>query len=1371
MLQPTTEYSIRIDIHELRDLKFNDGTSNITPSPYIEIKVCDQIRTTPKQTAVSSTLVQASYNFTETLNKCDFDCSIIEINVMHAYVLSSAPIGSYVLSFNYVYSKSQHWIYRNWVPLILGDKPSEIMGFALITVGIFAPGDSIPAVDDNSNILSNDGDQGTRISSSPEINLTQYNLNVCIFKGQDIAPIVGMYNTLEPYVTVRHGISKISTVCIKNESNPIWKSSINLPAYFPCSDSNLLFELWNGESKPTLIGKFKLDVFNIFKEPFPISWVNLYWTQPPYGGAAELFSSSNASVTSYIPSSYAGRLLISASSQKTQACSIKSIQSIPLSNEPPMTRYLLWIDIYEISCRPAFYGEVILEFCIGPHSATTIAMPQSGESIIFDEQTGRIDETYFYLSDGQDPWDLFIYSQTGSGATFWSSPSFTRASFTRVLLSEVSNNSNGNPNWYTLKPIFDMSSGYTFNVLASIVILPANTASERPDRLVYTLQNYYFRSFIYEGMNLRGVGSSLPNPYVKVSIGDQTIQSRTIESSIAPQWYEAYEVQISLPTNLSLGSDILIETFSQSHGYLSSDSRIGFTSYKLAQIPKVWKSSPIWLHLKPSDTKNPKEDTNARILCSFELISVDEVKQYPFYDDIRPTTFPADVRLFVIGVRMFRSLNSPTVSVSYGREVEESNAPLWHDSTPSPNCGDEGNWNYLHDFAITAELPKRDVFQSYFEITVNEKVSGYSGESSISSGFAILYFNSAIPWYDENSRKFNKEFFHLTTLDELINGSIECENDNQINIAGLDQEEEEDDDDEDSSGNDQRVLNTMKSISAPTNIVSKSSPTYDAEASNSFFYPAIDLMKTEKKDESVYIDVSFNSKDDDQANLALKLKEVGTLFGFDARLLNFDLKIFSEEDETEQRFEIPYELEQDLDPAELPYQTLPIVSINEKGLYYIVGYIKYTLCIIQQPDSDTNIIVDTKEQEEVLQTFSDNRMWIANQYNNIKPIVARCYILSARGLLPPSGDLNPSVYIFIRSRESNGDGIMVDGSGKKKKSVYPNNIKDTGFVRHQGYKPEFNQVYEIGCILPHNALVRVSLIGTGTMSEEIIGSTFIDIEDRWFHPKIQSMLESDSTPIEMRTLRVENSFVSHGTLRAWYEIMSEQVAKATPITELASVDPQSYQLRVVIWRVRHIPIEPNTTISLYVSGIYSLDESNSDTQSTETHYNSKDGTGIFNWRFVFDIKIPTQYPILKLQLWSYGLIQSDNIGECSIDLSNDFGRAKKHSSQVTKIPKTWFGFSHPTEQNSPQGQVEIEISIVPGKISDSNPVGKGREPPNVDPVLEDVTENRTYVDWKGIGEAISSATSSIWSSAKKGFIIAMIIGVIALILFLMIMLK
>ncbi|KAK6590223.1 ferlin-like type II membrane [Cryptosporidium xiaoi] len=1363
MLQPTTEYNIRIDIHELRDLKFNDGTSNITPNPFVEIKVCNQVKTTPKQNSASSTLVQASYNFTETLTRGDFECSTIEINVMHAYILSSAPIGSHVFSFNYVYGKSQHWIYRNWIPLILGDRPSEITGFALVTVGIFAPGDSIPAVDDTVNIM-NDNDQGVKITSSPEISLTQYNLSICIYKGQDIAPITGLYTTLEPFVTVRHGISKLSTPCIKNEANPTWKSLITLPGYFPCSDSNILFELWNGESKPTLIGKFKLDAFTIFKEAFPVTWVNIYWTEPPYGGAAELFSSTSTSTTSLVPSSYAGRILISASSQKTQACTVKSIQTTPLSNEPPMTRYLLWIDIYEISCRPSFEGEVVVEFCIGPHNITTIAMPQSGEPIIFDEQTGRLDETYFYLSDGQDPWDLFIYSQTGSGSSLWAPSTFTRASFTRVSLSTLIEDAGVNPNWYTLKPIYNTNPGYTFNLLASITILPANTASERPQRLKYSLEDFYFRSFIYEGMNFKGVGTVLPNPYVRISIGDQTVQSRSIKSSLVPQWYEAYEVQISLPNNLSLGSDILIEVYSQSHGYLSTDVRIGFTTYKLSKVPKVWKSTPEWLYLKPSETKNPQEDTNARILCSFELVSVNEIEQYPFYDDIRPTTIPADIRLFIIGVRMFSSLNNPTVSVSFGREIEESNAPLWHDTTPAPNCGDEGNWNYLHDFAITTDLPKRDVFQSYFEINVNEKVSGYSGESNVSSGFAILYFNSVIPWYDEKEKKKNKEFFHLTTLDELIVGSNDYEVTN-INIPDAREEEE-------LSLDNRKVLNTMKSISSPTNISSNSGPAFDPDASNSLFYPPIDLLKTKTDDdENTLIDMNIISKDDDQANMALKLKKIGTIFGFDARLLNFDLKIFSEEDETEQRFEIPYELEQDLDPEELPYHTLPIVSLNEKGLYYIVGYIKYTLCIIQQPEEDGNDIIDTKVQEETLQTFSDNRMWIANQYNNMKPIVARCYVLSARGLLPPSGDINPSVYIYIRSREKSGENAVLDGNGKKKRSVYPGNIRDSGFVRRQGYKPEFNQVYEIGCILPHNALVRISLIGTGAVLEEIIGSTFIDIEDRWFHPKIQSMFEKDTTPIEMRTLRVEKSFVSHGTLRAWYEIMSEQVAKATPITELSSVDPQSFQLRVVIWRVRHVPIEPNTTISLYVSGIYNIDELNMETQSTETHYNSKDGTGIFNWRFVFDIKIPAQYPIFKLQLWSYGLIQSEHIGDCLVDLSNEFGKAKKHSSQITKIPKTWFGFSHPTKQNLPQGQVELEIAIVPGKISDSSPVGKGREPPNVDPVLENVTENRTYVDWKGIGEAISSATSSIWSAAKKGFIIAIIIGIIALILFLMIMLN
>ncbi|EEA05687.1 C2 domain-containing protein [Cryptosporidium muris RN66] len=1370
MLQPTTEYNIRIDVYELRDLKFNNGSQDITPNPYVEVKVGDQIRTTSKQTAVSSASIQASYNFTVTLTKADFECSSIEVNVMHAFILSSATIGSHILSFNYIYNRNQHWMYRNWVPLILAEKPWEVMGYILLTVGIFAPADQIPVIDESSALVNgSENEQVARIAAGPEVTLTLYNLGINIYKGQDIAPITGMYNLVEPFVCVRHGVSTMSTKCIKNESNPVWKVMISLPAYSPCSDSNVIIELWNGESKPTLLGKFRLDAFRLFKEPFPLTWVNLYWTQPPSGGAAELFASSNTSVTSLVPSSYAGRLLISAIAQKCQKCNIKSIQSAPLVNEPPMTRYILWIDVYEVTCRPDYQGEVILEFCIGPQTVASPSMPMYREPLIFDSQSGRLDETYFYLSDGQDPWDLFIYAITGSGEGLWTSAKYSKLSFTRIALENISREVAGNPTWYSLKSIYDSNNGYIFNVLADITIVAANTASDRPERLEYSLNHFFFRSFIYEGMNLPGISSILPNPYVKISIGDQSIQTRTIETTYVPQWYEAYETKVSLPKNLSLASDILIEVYHQNLSYIGYEQRLGYTTYKLTEVPKVWKTLPVWLKLR-STIGNAQNNTNTMILCSFELVSEIEVKNYPFYDDIRPSTIPADIRLFIVGIRMFESIKNPVVSISYGREVDTSSVPLWHDTTPSNATGNEGNWNFLHDFAITAELPKRHVFQSYFEVTVHGEVSGYSGNSDSISGFGTLYFNNTIPWYDEDTKKDSDKFFHLTTEEDIfLESSIE-----KNSIVGTTQNTEED-------KNNKKVLNNMKSLVAPTSALASTGSIYDPDAANSLLYPVVDLIRADNRSLEIEVDINKVSQDntdnkyiniladdEDQANMASKLKAVGTIFGFDATLLNFDLKVFAD-DEVDERFEIPYEMEQDLDLTELPYKSLPLVQLNSKGLYYVVGYLKYILCITQQPRDGQDYIVRNqikRLEEEELKNFTTARQWIADQYTSMKPIVARCYILSARGLLPPSGDANPSVYIYIRSQESDSN-----ISKSKKRSLYPSNIRDIGYVRHQGYRPEFNQVYEIGCILPRNAFVKISLIGTGTMSEEVIGTTFIDIEDRWFHPKVRTMIETNTVPIELRTLRIDNSIVSHGTLRAWYEILSEQAAKAIPVTPLASADPQTFQLRIVVWRVRQVPVESNTSISLYVSAVYNQEENNSETQSTETHYNSKDGTGVFNWRFVYNIKIPTQYPILKVQLWSYGLIQSENIGECSIDFSNDFGKARKHSSQILRIPRTWYGFTHPIQTNLQQGQVELEIAIVPSKISDVNPVGKGRDPPNVDPFLEDITENRTYVDWKGIGEVISSATSSIWTKAKRAFIIGAIIGVIALIIFLIVVLK
>lgn len=67
--------------------------------------------------------------------------------------------------------------------------------------------------------------------------------------------------------------------------------------------------------------------------------------------------------------------------------------------------------------------------------------------------------------------------------------------------------------------------------------------------------------------------------------------------------------------------------------------------------------------------------------------------------------------------------------------------------------------------------------------------------------------------------------------------------------------------------------------------------------------------------------------------------------------------------------------------------------------------------------------------------------------------------------------------------------------------------------------------------------------------------------------------------------------------------------------------------------------------------------------------------------------------------------------------------------------------------------IHAEIALLPAKEAEFAPVGKGRDEPNRKPYLEPVTENRTYVDWKYVGEQVASVATSMVATARYGCII------------------
>lgn len=121
----TIPYNVKVDVHELHNCRFSEGGKNIVPNPFIDVEVCGQKKSTPTKQQVASASFNSQFNFTVQLAPEDFILSTIEVTALHAYMFSSASIGTIVFSFSHIYSRAQHWLYRQWVGLRNSESPAD----------------------------------------------------------------------------------------------------------------------------------------------------------------------------------------------------------------------------------------------------------------------------------------------------------------------------------------------------------------------------------------------------------------------------------------------------------------------------------------------------------------------------------------------------------------------------------------------------------------------------------------------------------------------------------------------------------------------------------------------------------------------------------------------------------------------------------------------------------------------------------------------------------------------------------------------------------------------------------------------------------------------------------------------------------------------------------------------------------------------------------------------------------------------------------------------------------------------------------------------------------------------------------------------
>ncbi|XP_065669782.1 otoferlin isoform X8 [Hydra vulgaris] len=253
--------------------------------------------------------------------------------------------------------------------------------------------------------------------------------------------------------------------------------------------------------------------------------------------------------------------------------------------------------------------------------------------------------------------------------------------------------------------------------------------------------------------------------------------------------------------------------------------------------------------------------------------------------------------------------------------------------------------------------------------------------------------------------------------------------------------------------------------------------------------------------------------------------------------------------------------------------------------------------------------------------------------------------------------------------------------------------------------------------------------------------------------------------VETRNLTHPNHpEVSQGKLLMWADIFP--AGNLPPPVDIAKPKPVKYEIRIIIWNCSNVPCIDKSillgnmpTSDIYVKGWLSGMPGKS--QKTDIHYRSTDGSGMFNWRFIFQFdyyqakrmfifkkklsplsidETEFYFPAeLILECREADLIGSRKFGRLNIDLLKlppyyikssgwtleDWEerlknkKEKKMSLFKYRNFKGWLPFMVPDEidpkKNVEQGRVEIEIELVTEDEAKDRPVGIRREEPQALP--------------------------------------------------------
>jgi hypothetical protein len=1276
------------------------------------------------------------------------------------------------------------------------------------------------------------------VVGAPKFARKSYQLSVNIYKAEGIPE--EEFSVCNGFVSVRAMGLVDKTQTVEANSNPIWNSKISFPVFEPILNDKIVVRVWSKvfRGRDRLIATIpevpsRRDPFNITTllsrgGVMPCRWFSLYGhPESEKTLVSQLKNWTGLAKKSYVGNVYMGRVLISMTVAPNDDPETGVNRANPY-REPPDKMFILRCTIYELKNARGCGDKVRIKISIGSffQFSKTAAKKEGVDSqkksydyyvfgSAYSGEAIREIKEPFPVDPTQTP-DVLVELYTD---TFIDGEK--RIGYIRRHIPDIIEDDK--PKWIPFKSIETHSEvgeyspgllliGFNYSLDGNI----SKIQRSRPRKV-----EMYFHACVYGGYDIApSIAEEETETFFRIYVGDNVIEGKPAMGKY-PRWvdFEIDNRKVCLHEDLGFENNLKFQLFQKtSYLKIKREIEIGSFTVPLITLEKKW-SQPNFFHLV-----NPAEEgvSQGRILAEFYITkeSFRDQKINPCRRDI--SKHICDVQLAIVGVR---NLNPPYRHPKLRVEIpgytmnDGESKPARIEIVPNDRK-DELNPNFLQIVTFpNVELPVEPIYLPAVSVKLIDDF--FFGNES----FTFIPLISYAHWIREEAVKreaqelYNRNFTQKELVEQIPLASKQAieivKGDDYFTDYSDTSMLEEGDQDVTSTQKiiNKKAENELMDIFEPKNSKLADKIQFDKRMSDQEYEN--ELLETTRRELLSELETqeaavksyeklkSANAPDEMLLKVRALKKKLGLLDEMPMTEAKFWKRDEDYEDDGAFNYNRPVLKDSSVEETlKLPYERYILFkkTKNSKILTtHRVGdptgaIIKISVHLkIKKPAKGYE---DYKEEEDPVAIpfnfFYDSFEGRPDLMEVFKKQVYNVRVYLLRALSISGVDNVPDLIAFAAGHDavSSADTYpeIIIGNDKDIVGKY---INEEMSPETNTLNPNFFRYYNMNASFPTDWRLLINIWDKGSWKSNLVGSTYIDIEDRYFGDeniterlmiqrlkklcdtkiegeedpvirekfsnlkkrvkKRQGYLASNRkpVPVEYRSLSNPKKKTVQGNLELWVELYEMNESKLIPVTKIAKPQPEKYQMRIVIWRCEAIPKGEHEAIDILYQLQFDpqgwIEEAL--TKQTDTHFGSEDGHAIHNWRILYDFELPCPFARLNIAAYKFNTFGSDELlAENVIDMSKYF-RTLLKEGKVT-LEEQWVDLHIPNQSHKPAGKVLISLYMLTKAEADNRPVGEGRDEPNRDPMLETPEEGR------GIGDFLKGTAFDVskWSLFNFGLI-------------------